>query len=130
MARRRRRSGVSKSSMKSSMRRSQPYDFPGRSRLDRTDLCIAGAVAAAAGVIYLLTAARDIVVGDTPELVTAAVILGVPHAPGYPLVTMLGHVFSLLPFGSPPFRIDLLAVACDTATVTIVYLTALDSSSG
>ena len=35
------------------------------------------AVAAAAGILYFLTAARDIVVGDSPELITAAVTLGV-----------------------------------------------------
>jgi len=52
------------------------------------------------GVLYFLTAARDIVVGDSPELIMAAVTLGVAHAPGYPLFTMLGHLFSLLPFGS------------------------------
>jgi 4-amino-4-deoxy-L-arabinose transferase-like glycosyltransferase len=75
--------------------------------------------------LYWATAARDIVLGDTPELITAAVTVGIPHAPGYPLVTMLGHLFSLLPAGSPAFRVDLLSVACGTATVTIVYLTAL-----
>src|SRR5262249_48712642 len=82
-------------------------------------------VAAVVGTVYFLTAARDIVLGDTPELVTAAITLGVPHAPGYPLVTMLGHLLSLLPIGAMPFRVDLLAVVCGTATVVIVYLTAL-----
>ena len=43
----------------------------------------------AAGVLYFLTAARDIVVGDSPELIAAAAVLGVPHAPGYPLFAML-----------------------------------------
>ena len=60
------------------------------------------AVVLAAGAIYVATAARDIVVGDTSELVIAALTLGVPHAPGYPLLTMLGHLFSLLPVGPEP----------------------------
>ena len=77
-----------------------------------------------AAVLYFFTAARDIVVGDTPELITAAVTLGVAHPPGYPLFTMLGHLFSLLPFGSIPFRVNLLSVVCDSIAVGIVYLTA------
>jgi 4-amino-4-deoxy-L-arabinose transferase-like glycosyltransferase len=81
-------------------------------------------VAAAAGVLYFLTAARDIVVGDSPELIMAAVTLGVAHAPGYPLFTMLGHVFSLIPFGSLPFRVNLLSVVCDALTIGVVYFSA------
>src|SRR5881296_2406790 len=83
------------------------------------------AVTTAAGILYFLTAAHDIVVGDSPELITAAVTLGVAHAPGYPLFTILGHLFSLLPFGPIPFRVNLLSVACDTLTVGIIYLSAL-----
>ncbi len=82
------------------------------------------AVTAIAGVLYFLTAARDIVVGDSPELIMAAVTLGVVHAPGYPLFTMLGHLFSLLPFGSIPFRVNLLSVVCDALTIGVVYFSA------
>jgi hypothetical protein len=83
------------------------------------------AVTIAAGTLYFLTAARDIVVGDTPELITAAATLGVAHPPGYPLFTMLGHIFSLIPFGSIPFRVNLLSVVCDSLAVGIVYLIAV-----
>ncbi|MFN2540859.1 MAG: protein O-mannosyl-transferase family [Chthoniobacterales bacterium] len=84
----------------------------------------ASVVAAAVGILYLLTAARDIIVGDSPELITAAVTLGVAHAPGYPLFTMLGHLFSLVPFGPLPFRVNLLSVVCDAFTVGVVYFSA------
>jgi hypothetical protein len=77
-----------------------------------------------AGLIYFCTTARDIVVGDSPELITVAVTLGVPHAPGYPLFTMLGHLFSLVPFGPIPFRVNLFSALCDTFVVGVVYLTA------
>src|SRR5947208_16597030 len=82
------------------------------------------AVTVTAAILYFLTAVRDIVVGDTPELITAAVTLGVPHPPGYPLFTMLGHLFSLMPLGPIPFRLNLFAVTCDALTVGIVYFTA------
>src|SRR5215471_9897946 len=81
-------------------------------------------VTLAAGTLYFLTAARDTVVGDTPELMMAAATLGVAHPSGYPLFTMLGHLFSLIPFGSVPFRINLLSVVCDSLTVGAVYLIA------
>ncbi len=90
-----------------------------------TTLVCATAVFFSAALLYFITAARDIVGGDTLELVTAAVTLGVAHPPGYPLFTMLGHLFSLLPFGSIPFRVNLLAVTCDALTVVVVFFTAL-----
>ena len=77
-----------------------------------------------AGLLYFFTAARDIVVGDSPELIIAATILGVAHPPGYPLFTMLGHLFSLLPLGPIPFRVNLLAAVCNALTVGVVFLTA------
>ena len=88
----------------------------------RTLGCAAG-ISILAGLIYLLTAARDIVVGDSPELITAAATLGVAHPPGYPLFTMLGHLFSLLPVGTIPFRVNLLSVVCDSLAVGIIFLT-------
>ena len=79
-------------------------------------------VTIAAAGLYFLTAARDIVVGDTPELITAAANLGVAHEPGYPLFTMLGHLFSMVPCGPLPFRINLLSVVCDAFTVGVTYV--------
>jgi hypothetical protein len=84
---------------------------------------VAVTLALLAGVLYLFTAAHDIVMGDSPELTIAAVKLGVAHPPGYPLFTMLGHIFGLLPIGPIPFRVNLLSVACDAAAVGVVFLT-------
>ncbi len=81
-------------------------------------------VTIAAATLYFFSAARDIVVGDTPELITAAATLGVAHPPGYPLFTILGHLFTLLPFGSIPFRVNLLSVVCDSLAVGVVYVIA------
>ncbi len=86
---------------------------------------IATAIVASAALLYVLTAARDITVGDSPELITVAVTLGVAHPPGYPLFTMLGHLFSLLPLQSIPFRVNLFAAACHALTVGVIFLTAL-----
>ena len=91
---------------------------------EQTHWLVAIVVTLVAAGLYFFTAARDIVVGDTPELITAAVTLGVAHPPGYPLFTMLGHLFSLIPAGSIPFRVNLLSVVCDALTIGIVFLIA------
>src|SRR5215467_4706692 len=112
MGRRRKRA----STQKQSKRSVEPAILPRPSGFDRADYIAGGIVAAAVAMLYVMTAARDLVFGDTPELVTAAITLGIPHPPGYPLFTMLGHLFSLLPAGALPFRVHLLAVFCGTAT--------------
>ena len=88
-------------------------------------LALAVAIVLTPGIVYVLTTARDIVVGDSPEFVGAAVTFGVAHPPGYPLLTLLGHLFSLLPVGPLPFRVNLVSAACHAAAVGLVYLTAL-----
>src|SRR5437763_12485664 len=103
----------------------EPAPVPKPAPLDGRDIGVGALVAAVAAILYGMSAARDIVVGDTPELVTAAIKLGVAHPPGYPLFTMLGHLFGLLPAGPMPFRLDLLAVVCGAVAVTLVYFTAL-----
>jgi hypothetical protein len=91
--------------------------------VDWRTVTLGAAVSLAALILYLLTAARDVVTGDTAEFLVAARTLGVAHAPGYPLLTVLGHVFSWFPVGSTAFRIGLLAVVCSTATVATVFAT-------
>src|SRR5438876_11062753 len=78
--------------------------------------------------VYVATAARDLVFGDTPELVAAAATLGVAHAPGYPVWTPLGHPFSLLPVGPLPFRVGLLSALSGAACVGVVCAIALQLS--
>lgn len=90
-------------------------------RFNAPTLLAAGAITVVAGVLYFLTAARDIVVGDSPELTMAAATLGVAHPPGYPLFTMLGHLFSLVPLGPIPFRVNLLSAVSNALTVGIVF---------
>ncbi len=42
------------------------------------------------GVFLLSYQSRQIVGGDSGDLITAAYLFGVPHPPGYPLYTFLG----------------------------------------
>ena len=64
------------------------------------------------------------VIGDSPEIVTAAAGLGVPHAPGYPLSVLLGHIFSWLPIGNIAWRVNLMSAVLHSACAVCVFLTA------
>ena len=87
------------------------------------DYIAAAANALLAAALYVQTAARDIVVGDTGDFVAAALTLGVAHAPGYPLLTMIGHALSWLPVGAAPFRVNLIAVLSHAGAVGVTCLT-------
>ncbi len=90
---------------------------------DWRTIIVGAAVSLAALLLYLATAARDVMTLDTPDFLIAAKTLGIAHAPGFPLLDFLGYLFTWLPVGSTAFRIDLLAVLCSTATVALVYAT-------
>lgn len=76
--------------------------------------------------VYLGTTATDLTwafqATDGPELMTAAVTLGVPHPPGYPTYVLLGHLFGRLPLGSIPFRFGLFSAV--SGSVAVAFLTA------
>lgn len=63
--------------------------------------------------VYLLTLAPGLTWAhngaDGGDLIVAAFSLGVSHPPGYPAYTLLAHLFSLLPWGSIAFRVNLLS---------------------
>lgn len=88
-----------------------------------TDIGTGVAISVAAFVLYAFTAAHYQVTGDTPELMAVAKILGVAHAPGYPLLTMAGHVVGWLPIGSYAYRLSLFSAACSAVCVGVVYAT-------
>jgi 4-amino-4-deoxy-L-arabinose transferase-like glycosyltransferase len=121
MARRRKPSAAACAALRNQPRHTTPLPTV---PTDWRDYCLGAMVATVTGILYGLSAARDIVVGDTPEYITAAVTLGVPHPSGYPLAVMFGHLFSLLLAGPLPLRVNLLSVACGAATVGVLYFTA------
>ncbi len=85
---------------------------------------VGGAVGAILLVAYLATAARDLVYGDSPELVAVAVTLGVAHAPGYPLWTMLANIFTHIPVDSYSFRVSLFSALAATGAALVSFATA------
>jgi len=56
--------------------------------------------------VYLYTAFPAYKNDDSPETITSVYTLGIGHPPGYPFFTLAGKAFSLLPIGSPAFRVN------------------------
>lgn len=68
----------------------------------------------AAGIIafavYIMTLAPTVWFIDSGELAAVATTLGIAHPTGYPLFTIIGHIFTLLPIGtSEIYRLNLMS---------------------
>ncbi len=83
---------------------------------------VAGLIFFVTTVIYLSTLAPTVAFWDCGEFITTAYTLGIPHPPGAPFYTLLGRIFSMLPFGEIAFRVNLLSAAAGIATVVLIYL--------
>ncbi len=74
-------------------------------------------------LLYALTLNGDVQPADSGEFQIAAITLGIPHPPGYPLFTMLGWLFAQVPIGSPFARVSFLSVVASSLTLVVVSLT-------
>lgn len=74
-------------------------------------------------IVYYITLSPSLSSqSDSGELVTALVLPGVAHPPGYPLYTILGFLISHLPFGDPAFRINLFSAFSSSLSVALLFL--------
>jgi hypothetical protein len=72
--------------------------------------------------LYWSTLAPSLIPGDAGEYQLVATLLGVAHPPGYPLYTLLGRLFTLIPLGDPAYRVNLLSAFVAALTLTLVGL--------
>jgi len=70
---------------------------------------------------YLLSASHTVTLEDSGEFLLTSHFWGVAHPPGYPLYTMLGKIFSLLPLGSLAYRIHVLSALLAALACAILY---------
>lgn len=71
-------------------------------------------------LLYLFTLAPTVVQLDAGELTTVQALLGIAHPTGYPLFTMLGHLFLKIPLPfSIVYRANLLAALYTAGSVSI-----------
>ncbi|MDT8306300.1 MAG: DUF2723 domain-containing protein, partial [Anaerolineae bacterium] len=74
--------------------------------------------------LYVATMAHGLVLGDPTEYTLVAHVLGIAHPPGYAFITVVGKLFqTLVPIGSIPWRMHLLAATGATVAAVCVYLT-------
>jgi len=80
-------------------------------------------------IIYLLTLAPSVTEIDSGELAAVAYSWGIAHPTGYPLFSLLGHVWLKIPLpGEPLYRLNLLSAVLSALACSILYLTGLDIS--
>lgn len=85
------------------------------------DAIIAAALGCCIAVLYLNTVAPGIQYTDSGELAAACVTFGVAHPTGYPLFTLLGHVWTLLPWSSAIAGLNILAALLVAKAVAVTY---------
>lgn len=73
-----------------------------------------------AGIIYLYTAAPSMLLLDAGDLIAAAKTFGVSNPP-VPLYILLAHFFTIIPFGSIIFRLQLLSALLAVITLWVIY---------
>ena len=86
-----------------------------------------GVVAASAGVltlcVYLYTIFPGVfMVGDAAKFTFVGKVLGIPHAPGYPLYVAVSHLFSYVPFGTLAYRMNVMSALLGATAVALLYL--------
>ena len=59
--------------------------------------------------LYALTAPHTVGLEDDGLFILSSYFLGIEHPPGYPLFTLIGHLFSQLPVGSVAYRVHLVS---------------------
>ena len=93
---------------------------------DRTNGILAGVVFLVTFVVYALTVQRSFSFWDCGEFIASAVIMGIPHPPGTPLLIMICRIFSMLPFVEDiSYRINYLSVISSSFTALFSYLIAV-----
>ena len=97
-----------------------------RSSLERYGLPIlSGALPLA---LYAITACRDIFWMDSTEFMLVGRHLAVSHPPGYPLLTLIIRLFSIVPILALPFRLNLVAAMAAAGSCLFAYFIVLELS--
>ncbi len=90
----------------------------------RSDWLQAGIVAAALFALYAASAPRSVALEDDGLFILSSYFLGIEHPPGYPLFTLIGHLFTYLPFGAVAYRVHLASAMFGALTCGAAWLCA------
>ncbi len=73
--------------------------------------------------LYVRTLAPTVLPSNSGEFQFVADVLGIAHPPGYPLYTMLGKLFTLIPIGDVAYRVNLMSAFFAALTLALVSRT-------
>lgn len=71
--------------------------------------------------VYLATMPTSVTLEDDGLFILSAYFNGISHPPGYPLHTLLGHLFTQLPFGTIAYRVHLLSAVLAALASVLVW---------
>lgn len=71
--------------------------------------------------VYLKTLAPTVSFIDSGELATVCIKLGVAHPTGYPLFTLIGRLFSILPFGEEVYRLNIMCAVLSSLALVVFF---------
>lgn len=71
--------------------------------------------------VYLFTLAPTVSWIDSDELSTASSLLRVAHPTGYPLFTVLGKIFTLIPSGNKVYMLNIMSAVISSAAVSLFF---------
>ena len=72
--------------------------------------------------LYAYSAPRTVTLEDDGLFIMSSYFLGIDHPPGYPLLTLLGKLFTRLPVGSIALRVHLLSAFFGALTCVALWL--------
>lgn len=75
--------------------------------------------------IYIHNLSRSVYGGDTGDFISASVVMGVPHPPGYPLFTLIGFLLTRINIFTPAFMVGLIASFSSALAIVMFYLISL-----
>jgi hypothetical protein len=70
---------------------------------------LAGLIGLISFIVYLITLAPAVSFVDNGELITVSCLLGIAHPTGYPLFTLIGRLWSMMPISTEVIRLNYLA---------------------
>lgn len=90
---------------------------------------IAALLGFGAFLVYRATLCPDLYWFDSAEFVNDAVLLDVPHPPGYPLYNLLAHLFTWLPAGTLAARVNLLSAVASAGAVAAIFYASVSAGA-
>ena len=71
---------------------------------------------------YLRTLCATFNINDSGETIMDCDLLALAHSPGYPLHTLWGRLFCMLPLGQPMFRLTFASALMGAFSVAMLYI--------